>query len=100
MRLAVLSPLCVSSLTPHGCRQTAASALKSAAGEQFDFEIEDPDADVEIALTRRSADVRATCATTTVFGLRENEQPRRGRFPRRQPGLFAGRHHLAQLDDR
>ena len=68
MRLAVLSPLCVSSLTPHGCRQTAASALKSAAGEQFDFEIEDPDADVEIALTRRSADVRATCATTTVFG--------------------------------
>jgi hypothetical protein len=68
MRLAVSSPLCVTNLTPHGCRQTAASALKSTTGELFAFEIDDPDADVEIALARRSVDVRATCATATVLG--------------------------------
>ncbi len=68
LRLTVSSPLCVASLTPHGCRQTAASGLNSATGEHFDFDINDPDADVEIGLTRRAAGVRATCATATVLG--------------------------------
>ena len=68
VRLAVSSPLCIAGLTPHGCRQTAVTALKSAAGEQLDFEAFDPEAGLELSLCQRPTEVQAVSATATVLG--------------------------------
>jgi hypothetical protein len=68
MHVAVSSPLCVASLRPHECRQTAASLVKSPVGEQFDFDVRDSKSYVEVVLTRRSAEVQAVCATATLLG--------------------------------
>ena len=53
IRLAVTWPLCIEHIETHGCRQTGVSPLKTAAGEQLDFETFAADAAVDVFLAQR-----------------------------------------------
>ena len=63
-----MPPLCVERLETHGCRQTAAAALKPAGGEQLDFENFASDARIDLSLAQRPTEVQAVAATATVLG--------------------------------
>ena len=68
IRLSLASPLCLDRLETRGCRQTAVAAVKTSAGQQFDFESFAADAAIEIALSQHAVQVQAVSATATHLG--------------------------------
>ncbi len=84
VRLAVSAPLCVASLAAQGCRQTAVGPLKSANGEQLDFEAWDPDASLLLSVVRRPSEIQAVCRRHDGDWPRQDEQSSRRRFPRQR----------------
>ena len=68
IRLSLASPLCLDRLETRGCRQTGVAAVKTPAGQQFDFESFAADAAVEISLSQRTVQVQAVSAAATRLG--------------------------------